>query len=100
MPSHARITRTAIAVGVFTIALTSHAAEFGDLGQSRPSAQDMLRPPPPSSSTIYVPVAPASDDSGSGTVYYDDGSTIYGTDGSTATRYGDLLHVVPSQDAE
>ncbi|MCY1364556.1 hypothetical protein D9M69_513640 [compost metagenome] len=43
-----------------------------------------------------VPVAPSR--SAGGTVYYDDGTTVYGSDGSTATRYGDLIHVVPSAD--
>ncbi|MOA11444.1 hypothetical protein D3C78_1313840 [compost metagenome] len=69
------------------------AAEFGDLGASRPSAQDMLRTPPPSPSTvIVVPVAPSRS---GGTTYYDDGKTVYGSDGSTATRYGDTIYVVP-----
>ncbi|MGH8437440.1 MAG: hypothetical protein ACRERX_23940, partial [Pseudomonas sp.] len=60
---------------------------FGQLGA--PSA-------PAAAPAVVVPVAPSS--SGTGTVYYDDGSTVYGSDGSTATRYGNMIHVVPDAD--
>ncbi|MCY1277007.1 hypothetical protein D9M68_378460 [compost metagenome] len=77
------------------------AAEFGDLPSlegfgelSTPAAAPV---PPPVAPTVVVPVAPSS--SGRGVVYDDDGTTLYGSDGSTATRYGDLLHIVPDADS-
>lgn len=75
------------------------AAEFGDL----PSLEGLgeLSTPAtaaaPAAPTVVVPVD--SSHSGSGTVYYDDGDTVYGSDGSdgsTATRYGDAIYVRPS----
>lgn len=87
MSRHYSPLRTATAVGFFAIAVT---AQAGD----RPTAQDMLLEQAPDSTTIIVvPTAPARGTGG--TVYYEIGDTLYGTDGSTATRYGDAIHVVP-----
>ena len=82
-----RAPRFALAVASFALAMTAGADELYSL----PTLPSL---PGTSAPAVVVPVAPSSS-GGAGTVYYDDGSTVYGSDGSTATRYGDLIHVVP-----
>ncbi|MDT4830726.1 hypothetical protein FQZ97_642010 [compost metagenome] len=78
------------------LALPLAAAEFGDL-PSLKGFGELSTPATaaaPAAPTVVVPVD--SSHSGSGTVYYDVGDTVYGSDGSTATRYGDAIYVRPS----
>jgi hypothetical protein len=82
----------AVATSFYAVALTASAGDFGALPGLSPLPS--LAAPVPAAAphpapTVYVPVAAPRN--GRGVTYYDDGSPVYGSDGSTATRYGDLL---------